>query len=339
MIRARTLRTIMDTVPEARPWLWEGYVARGSITAVSGLPKVGKTTLLGDFIAAMLEGRPEFCGAALTPTPVVYVSEESAVEWRQRGREWPDPVLDGLHLATREDLMGVTEWPLLVDAVAMHAAEVGAGLVVFDTLRALARFGEGGENDAGKMSEAFEPIRAAAGSGLAVLINHHDRKGGGEHGEGAAGSGAFVAHLDALVTMSRFGDAKARRGMKVLSRWPAPDDVVIERRPEFGYVLLGSQSEARAIAGSERVEEIAARLAAAIAASGVAVTHDEARESVGEDVSAKVCRTAMSLLVESGRVRQVGKGVRGDPFRFSAPLGTEAERIESGDSPDPAVAP
>lgn len=329
MIRARTLRAIMETVPEARPWLWEGYIARGSITALSGSPKVGKTTLLAYLIAAMLDGREDYCGAALSPCPVIYVSEESEVEWQQRARDWPDPVLDGLHLVTREDLMTASEWRQLVGDVAEQAEEVGAGLVVFDTFRALARLGEGGENDAGKVGEAFEPVRSAAGRGLAILINHHDRKGGGQYGEGASGSGAFFAHVDALVTMRRHDGSDARRRLEVLARWPSPGEAIVEHRVGTGYVHLGSRSEVRSAEGAERVEAMAHRVAGLLRESGLPLTHEEVRAEVGEGVSARTLRLALSRLVESGRAARSGAGKRGDPFRFTSGLGIDAERIET----------
>ena len=333
MIRARTLRAIVETVPEARPWLWEGYIARGSITALSGSPKVGKTTLLAHLIAAMLDGRDDYCGAALTTSQVIYVSEESVVEWRERARAWPVSVLDGLHLVTREDLMTASDWRELVGDVAEQAEEVGAGLVVFDTFRALARLGEGGENDAGKVGEAFEPVRAAAGRGLAVLINHHDRKGGGQYGEGASGSGAFFAHVDALVTMRRHDGSDARRRLEVLARWPSPDEVIVEHRPGAGYVHLGSRSDVRASEGAEAVEAVARRVADLLASVGEPMTYKEVEEVAGEGVSTRTLRLSLSRLVESGRAIRSGEGRRGDPFRFASGLGVDAERIET-ESPD-----
>ena len=335
MTRARTLRAIMDSVPEARPWLWEGYLARGSITALSGSPKVGKTTLLAHLIAAMLDGREDYCGAALTPCPVIYVSEESEVEWQQRAREWPDPVLDGLHLVTREDFMTATDWRALVADVAGQAGEVGAGLLVFDTFRALARLGEGGENDAGKVGEAFEPVRAAAGQGLAILINHHDRKGGGQYGEGASGSGAFFAHVDALVTMRRHDGSDARRRLEVLARWPSPPEAVVEYRADVGYDHLGSRAEVRAVDAAGAVEGVAEQVEAALRIAADPMTQAEVEGEFGGQVSTRMVRRALAGLVASGRVLRSGKGRRGDPFRYASRPDLGAERIESpgGDAP------
>lgn len=334
IVRVRTLRQIMETKREGRPWVWEGYLARGNVTALSGAPKVGKTTLLAGLVAALADGRPTYCGAALTPCPVIYVSEESELEWEERGTQWPEQVWDAIDLVTREDLAVPYRWPELVLDVRDYALEVGAGLVVFDTFRKLARLGENSENDSGAITESLHPLHDAAGHNLAVLTNHHDRKGGGENGEGAAGSGAFFGGVDALVTMRRFGGADdPRRRLEVLGRWRAPDELVVELRGG-DYVALGSRAEVKAEDSKRQAAAVAEDVLELLRGHGEPADVKEVAAMLGEEVTEKVTRAALTLLMDTHRVDRVGKGRKGDPFRFVARVGIGTERIETEEPPD-----
>ncbi len=63
---------------ESTPWVWQGYIAPGKITSLTGLWKSGKTTLITNLIKG-LDGTVEsFAGQAVRPAKVLVVSEEDA---------------------------------------------------------------------------------------------------------------------------------------------------------------------------------------------------------------------------------------------------------------------
>src|SRR4051794_21036998 len=67
-------------------WLWEGYVAFGSITLFTSRWKSGKTTLLSVLLSRMSTGGT-LAGSAVASAPVIVVSEESPGVWVARGRK------------------------------------------------------------------------------------------------------------------------------------------------------------------------------------------------------------------------------------------------------------
>src|SRR6266851_1760629 len=61
-------------------WLWHGCLARGSTTLFSALWKAGKTTFISYLLRAF-EKDKKFCGMGVSPTKVLYVTEESETRW------------------------------------------------------------------------------------------------------------------------------------------------------------------------------------------------------------------------------------------------------------------
>src|SRR5262245_8777341 len=64
-------------------WIWHGFLARGGITLLSALWKVGKTTMLAHLLKALERGTP-FCGLNTAPAKIMYVTEEPESLWAVR---------------------------------------------------------------------------------------------------------------------------------------------------------------------------------------------------------------------------------------------------------------
>src|SRR5947209_4143361 len=69
-------------------WLWQGYLARGSLTLLTSLWKAGKTTLLTGLLQRLGSGG-DFLGQACVPARALVVSEESREHWAERLRTMP----------------------------------------------------------------------------------------------------------------------------------------------------------------------------------------------------------------------------------------------------------
>src|SRR5438105_1910415 len=67
-------------------WLWDGYLARGKVTALISPPKSGKTTLLSHLLARCAQGGL-LAGRAVAPARALVVSEEAASDWDARCRQ------------------------------------------------------------------------------------------------------------------------------------------------------------------------------------------------------------------------------------------------------------
>jgi hypothetical protein len=244
----------IETMTSAEPdWIIPGYVGREMLTELDGkVKRAGKTTLTLDMVAAILDGR-EWLGKPITAAKVIYLSEQQRGPFlaalkraglNQRG--------DELLVLFLHDFAGMA-WPRVVAAVAAKATEIGAGLVIVDTISKLARIKE--ENSAADWVAALEPLQRIAHDGLAVLLCRHSRKGEAETGEAGRGSSAASGDVDIILDLRRpNGNVPGtRRVIEGMGRYSedTPEKVVIDLTPD-GYVLLGDD-EAVALADAERI--------------------------------------------------------------------------------------
>ncbi|HTE84431.1 MAG TPA: AAA family ATPase, partial [Dehalococcoidia bacterium] len=54
----RTAAAFAAAAPASVDWIAEPWAAAGALTAITGRPKIGKTTFLLDLVAAVLQGEP-----------------------------------------------------------------------------------------------------------------------------------------------------------------------------------------------------------------------------------------------------------------------------------------
>ena len=84
-------------------------------------------------------------------------------------------------------------------------------VVIVDTIRSL--LGMQDENDNSEVARVLIPVIAAARqAGKTLILLHHQRKGGGDHGEGITGGHAFFGFVDiALVIHLQGASSHTRR--------------------------------------------------------------------------------------------------------------------------------
>jgi hypothetical protein len=273
---------------------------------LTGPPKRGKSTLVWALVQALRRGAARFLGRPLTPGPVVYVSEE--------GRDTLAGKVEagsGLRVLDRRGTFPRRPWPEVVASISAEVAKAGAALVVVDTLPWWAGLGAEAEKDAGRMQEALEPLVQLASSGVAVLVVHHDRKGGGEDGEAARGSSAAVATVDCIVNLPRRGAsevASSRRTLLGLSRWGSetPEALVFERQGdgELAFVSEGGRDEARQRAVDAEV----------LAAVGSGATVNEVAEAIGK--SRQTAQRMLAGLAARGSLIRVEGETQRAPHRY-----------------------
>jgi hypothetical protein len=236
-----TARELFATVPEQAVWILAGLVPDGALTELDGAAKrAGKTWLLAHLVRAVLDGTP-FLGRTTRRGPVVYLSEQPPTSLRQ--------AFAAAGLVEREDVLVLPwssarghRWHDVATAAAAACVEVGAVLLVVDTLPQWAGLRGDAENDAGAALEAIAPLQAAAAEGLAVIVVRHDRRAGGDVGDSARGSTAFGGAVDVILQLRRGGpdERDGIRHLAALSRFPeTPAELVIEYSPDAGYAVLG----------------------------------------------------------------------------------------------------
>jgi hypothetical protein len=168
------------------------------------------------------------------------------------------------------------------------------------------------ENKAGVIVEKFEPLDGAKALGLSVLVNTHQRKGAGEHGEAIRGSNALAGAVDILVEFERpaahLNLGKTARILRGLSRYPStPDETAVALDDDDGWRSLGDIGEARAEADREQLVDIL--------------------HQIGEPAEAKVvagmlgiddgtARSRLNRTVGNG-ITKTGGGKRNDPYLYA----------------------
>ncbi len=174
-------------------WTVDGLLPEGSATLLSAREKAGKGLLTIDLCASVALGEP-FLDRAVREGPAIYcAAEENVRDVRQRiatrlggRRDAPFYVLP---------LDGSTDDRLKLDDVeAMQrlwgmVETIRPAVVVLDTLRELH---DGKEDSSDEMGPLLRPVRQLAHhTNTAVVVNHHQNKGGGSRG-----STAILASFD-----------------------------------------------------------------------------------------------------------------------------------------------
>lgn len=286
------------------------------MTEVDGRIKGGKTTLVMAMVAAVLNER-RFLGKPTTWAPVFFLTEQGPASFRETLRRGGLLDRDDLHVLHWVDVRAVP-WPELVERVRARAREVGAGLLVVDTLSQWAGLRGDAENAAGAALEAVGPLQATAADGLAVLVLRHERKSGGEVGDSARGSSAFGGAVDIVVQIRRpEGNSRPTlRTLTALSRFDeTPVELVVELGEDGEYIAHG---DGAAVAHAEALSAVRTH---APATEGTAVTEKDLLATAG--VKRTLGQTAIRELLAAGELAKTGAGKRGDPYRYWRPSPAE----------------
>jgi hypothetical protein len=306
----RWSQEIVEATPEEPGWLWQGYLARGLKTTAAGLPKAGKSTLAAALIEAIAGDLETFLGREVIGGPVLLLSEEGDGTLAPKLRGMPER---RVRVLNRDAIFPKPSWAQLIADATREAAEIGAVLLVIDSLAFWAAFEPERENDAGATQAVMSALDEACRAGLAVLLIHHQRKKPGEHGTGIRGSGAGPGAVDVLVEFERLekGAPSTQRRLVALSRLPqTPDVLVVDFDREGGTWRVVGEAEDRGGADQLGARE---RLLEVLPTEPPGESEDELCERVGVPDKRKM---PLRELVKEGLVKREGRGVSGHPFTY-----------------------
>jgi len=308
-------------VPAEVGWVAKPWVAAGSLSELTARVKGGKTTWITHLCRCVLDGVP-FMGEPTTKGAVVYLTEQPKASFR-KALERADLLRPDFYVLYKREVIGVP-WPDVVKGAIAKAREVGAVLLVTDTLSKFADLPGDMENASGAALEAVEPLEQAAAEGLGVFILRHERKSGGEVGMSGRGSSAFGGAVDTVLRLRR-GEGNSRPTVRVidgLSRFDeVPDSLVIDwpEGPEGQrrYVALGSEGT---LARSNAEEAILALLPTS---EDEAIPRTSSKEDVPtidkglpKEIRPTAITEALQSLLASGKAERIGTGGRGHPYRY-----------------------
>lgn len=298
---ATLFRTAADLVDESSKaeFVVEPYILAGAVTELVAKIKAGKTTyVLGEIVRL-----------ALDKGPVVYLTEQPASSFRV--------ALERAHLLGRENLFILRfnavvgmDWPGIARLARDKCRETSARLLVVDTLSHFSGLDGDSENDSGAAITSMKPLQETAALGTGVLTIRHERKSGGEIGDAGRGSSAFGGAADTLLTLRRpQGNGRPTiRKIECISRFEGlPAEALYEYR-DGHYHYLGTESE------------IADREAEAVILDRAPESEDRAKSLDelldGSSTSRTTAQRVVRRLALEGQLTQIGRGKRGNPFRY-----------------------
>jgi len=309
-VRFLTAEEFEKEVPPATEWIVRPWVAAGAITEFDGKVKAaGKTTFVTHMCRSVLEGSP-FMGEPTRRTPIVYLTEQPRASLRE--------ALARAGLLGRKDLVLLlwqdatrVPWPDIVAEAIEKCREIGAQLLVVDTIAQFARLLGERENNAGDALEAIAPLQMAAAAGIGVVVVRHESKKGGAVGDSGRGSSAFSGAVDIVVSIKRLEGSQSNpneRTIEALSRFDETPNRLSVELTDNGYVSHGITRRTAAERASEAImlilpamESEAQSLEEIVTATG------QSRASV---------QKALEELVNTEKVLPTGSGHKGSPFRY-----------------------
>ena len=310
---------------EDAKWLWEGYLARRTITMLSAHPKSGKTTCLKYLLKAFGGSVEDFLGQPIVPARVLYVTEEDESLWAERRDELGIGDHVGIISQPFKGRCTMPEWKAFLGTVCEAVSKHHFDLVILDTLSKLWPVRE--ENDAGQVDEALMPLWAIKNVDAAVLIVHHSRKSGGGEFTSSRGSSGLPAFPDILMELERSDKASKTDHKRIVSATGRfrgiPEERLIELTPA-GYVSLGKPDSGENRA--ERTHEWVADLDAVFAAAGENWTDGNALvAAVAARRGGKAPNRTNFLAVlgerfKGGELERRGAGHKGSPHEYRLPI-------------------
>lgn len=309
-----TAEEILTATPESVSWVVRPWIAQGAITELLGKPKeAGKTTLALAMVRCVLEGVP-FLEEAVTKGPVVYLTEESKSSFGQAIRRAGIGPHPDFHVLLRAETY-CQRWNDIIARAANKAREVGAALLVVDTLVKFAALEDDTENSAGHVMKAMTPVQEARDSGIGVLLIRHERKAGGSVAEAGRGSSAFEAEVDIIMQLRRppGHHRPTIRTIKSEGRFDeTPEEVNIELAGGTFVTVGAGSSPTREDAKRELLNKLPFDEASALELDSI-LELDVHHQLI---IPRTTAQRAVDELMTNGMVGRIGGGVKGKPYKY-----------------------
>jgi hypothetical protein len=297
----------LRALPAEPDWLWQGFLAPGSLTMLAGHPFAGKSMLVSGLLHALETGE-SFLGRKTKEASALLVTEEDQASLRERAGRFGLFAIRSEYL-DRSSSVG-RDWSALIAGATDWALAKGHLLLVIDTFPGLARLGDEQENDAGAITNRLQPLQVAAGAGLAVLFLHHMN-----NANQPRGSKAFRGVVDTSI---RFLRKAKSRSFRLLTETRSTTSVSRSLRAElvqapagWFYRSLDRGSDGHGVS-TRSVDDLLWE--ALLKADGQGITYAELDRLDG--LTLDVAKKRLPALKREGRVGHYGAGSKTDPYRW-----------------------
>ena len=206
--------------PREVEWLVEGLIPSTSLTVLAAQPKMGKSILTLN-LAINLRLGASFIGRVVTRTKTLILQlEDPPVLIRERLLKMDAEGLDGIYIRAGAP-MTKDDWKALPAFIKAH----DIGLAIIDPYVFAMR---GNEQDATQTATFLREIRELIfDTNCSILLVHHHKKSGGEHGQALRGSSALLGAVDVALELVREDEQTPTATLKVTSRFASVEDEVI----------------------------------------------------------------------------------------------------------------
>ena len=282
-------------------WLVDGLLPQDGLSLLVAPPKAGKSTLVRCLAVTVAKGGGKWLGRTTTGGRVLHLAleERSQTVSKHYRRLEADPAQ--LHVMFGPPPQIEVRGDMLRGTI----RKLEPALVIVDTL---ARWSPTEDaNHYSQVNPAMDPfIEIARELCTHVVLVHHSRKSGGEHGQEALGSTSFAASVDTILSIKRKGN---ERTIASTGRDGADMEETVLAMDSDGWVSAGdTKREADQLALDRRIVEW-------LEEQDGPVTTEEIRTGLSAGKQGVVA--ALNRLVREGKVMSEGEGKRGDPVRYS----------------------
>lgn len=181
-------------------WIVDGLLVKGGMSILTAAPKIGKSVLARNLMKSVVYG-DEFLGRKTEKATVMYVALEDHPimvdqDLRRLGVKPSDDFFIHCGSVKKEGAM---------DALSESIKQLGAGLVVIDTLALFLHFSD--INNYAEVNAPMESLREVARStGAHILTIHHANKSGDSDSRSILGSSAIFGAVDCSIVISKGGE-------------------------------------------------------------------------------------------------------------------------------------
>jgi hypothetical protein len=192
-------------------WVIEGWLAFGHVTLLVGVPKIGKSSLLLNMAISVANG-DSFLGKEVQKAKVAIASgEDGAPIFQDR--------LTKMSSGIPEDLMinfsGVQLNEQNCQSLIAKIKKENISVLILDPY---VRFHRADENSAEASRALYLLKDVAAKTNTAIIVAHHTRKSGGEHGSEIRGSSAILGAVDLSISLKRVSGEKRNVNAEFIGR-------------------------------------------------------------------------------------------------------------------------
>jgi len=300
LFRPLKIGDFYKNTPDKIEWLIENLIPKGTLCALAGIMKTGKTELATQMVAALARGGEILNYPTRKTKTLILALEGHPAELRRR------LAAHGVQ-PENEVFIHNGRLPNTAEQVNEIAEFIGANGIELAVLDSWAAFsGVDDENSNAHVLQALQPLRVLIErTGATVLLVAHSKKSGGAHGTQIRGAGSLFGELDqALILERRHGGAATNRTLNIIGRYAESPPEMILDYAEGRYALIGAVSAPNAL--TEKV---------------IAILDDGKPRDVHAiadqaQTSAKVIRKICETLLTEKRIARTSAGSRGKPFLF-----------------------